>query len=60
LLIAKCTACHELGRTIYAIREYKTVDDWKKVIDRMRQKTGAIDEKDRDALADYLAQLAAQ
>lgn len=58
--IVKCSMCHQLGQSIFALKEYKSEREWVKVIDRMREKTDKISVKDRDEIARYLSELAAQ
>lgn len=55
-----CVQCHPLGQAIYGIHEYKTVDEWTTVIDRMRSRTDTITPASGEEIAEYMAQLAAE
>ena len=53
LLEARCTACHNLER----VRKKKeTRDGWEEVVDEMVEKGAALDDAEKVAVVDYLAE----
>jgi hypothetical protein len=55
ILLAACTACHELTE-VTKLRGYYTRAQWRDVVVTMKEYGAAIDEKQVDVLTDYLAQ----
>lgn len=55
-----CSACHPTERALSALENYQTVEQWTKVIDKMRALTDTISAEDGMQIAEYLAQLTQQ
>jgi mono/diheme cytochrome c family protein len=53
LVQARCTSCHNLDR----VREEKaTPDEWVEIVDEMVEKGARLDDAERGAVVDYLAE----
>ncbi len=49
----KCGSCHSLSTVDNA--SYSTAEEWKDVVDRMKDKTTTISDQDAATITDYLA-----
>jgi competence protein ComEA len=55
ILMASCTSCHDLSE-VTKLRGFYTRAQWRDVVVTMKEYGAAVDEKQVDVLADYLAQ----
>jgi hypothetical protein len=55
ILTVACTGCHDLTE-VTKLRGYYTRAQWRDVVVTMKEYGAAVDEKQVDVLADYLAQ----
>jgi cytochrome c5 len=55
ILMASCTSCHDLSE-VTKLRGFYTRAQWRDVVVTMKEYGAAVEEKQVDILADYLAQ----